>query len=135
MENPSLRVNGHGGSLNRPFIVEDCSEDDFGQWATDEMTDEHGYIDDEKSCFCTWDDNEYAWQSRPFKKKHREKMKANPKGPEEHFLEKKTAQDPQWWSEKDFALWSKRKKGKKGLSKGNDGFQKGGFALISHKKM
>ena len=33
MENPSLRVNGHGGSTNRTFIVEDCIEDEFGQWA------------------------------------------------------------------------------------------------------
>ena len=31
------------------------------------------------------------------------------------------------WSEEDPAWWSKGKKGKKGLSKGNDGFQKGGF--------
>ena len=30
-------------------------------------------------------------------------------------------------SEEDFAWWNKGRKGKKGLSKGNDGFQKGGF--------
>ena len=36
-------------------------------------------------------------------------------------------QDPKWWSEEDFAWWSKGKKGKKGLSKSNDGFQKCGF--------
>ena len=47
MENPSLRVSGHGSSMNRTFIVEDCAEDDFGQWATDEATGEQGYIDDE----------------------------------------------------------------------------------------
>ena len=35
MENPSLRVSGHGSSMNRTFIVEDCAEDDFGQRATD----------------------------------------------------------------------------------------------------
>ena len=46
VENPSLRVSGHGSSMNRTFIVED------GQWATDEVTSEQGYIDDEKSCFC-----------------------------------------------------------------------------------
>ena len=28
------------------------------------------------------------------------------------------AQDPEWWSEEDFAWWSKGKKGKKGLSNG-----------------
>ena len=49
MENFSLRVSGHGGSLNRTFIVEDCSEDDFGHWATDEVTGEQGYVDHEKS--------------------------------------------------------------------------------------
>ena len=47
MENPSLRVRG--------------------QWASDEVPGEQGYIDDERVCFWTWDDNEQAWQSRPFK--------------------------------------------------------------------
>ena len=42
------------------------SEDEFGQWATDEVTGEQGVVDDEGSCFWTWDDDEYAWQSRPF---------------------------------------------------------------------
>ena len=66
MENHSLRVNRHGGSTNRTFIVENYAEDEFGQWATDELNCEQGYIDDERSCFWTWDDNEYTWQSRPF---------------------------------------------------------------------
>ena len=46
MENPSLRVSGHGGT-NRTFIVENCAEDEYGQWATDEATGEQGHIDDE----------------------------------------------------------------------------------------
>ena len=58
VENPSLRVSGHGGSTNRTFIVENYAEDEYGQWATDEATGEQGYIDDERSSFCTWDDNE-----------------------------------------------------------------------------
>ena len=60
MENPSLRVSGHDSSMNRTFIVEDCVEDDFGQWARDEVTGEQGHIDDERLCFWIWDDNEYA---------------------------------------------------------------------------
>ena len=43
------------------------------------------------------------------------------------FLGDKQAQDPEIWSEEDFAWWSTGNKGKKGLSKGNDGYQKGGF--------
>ena len=35
----------------RTIIVEDCAEDDFGQRATDEVTGEQSYIDDERSCF------------------------------------------------------------------------------------
>ena len=31
MENPSLRVSGHGGSTSRTFIVENSAEDEFGQ--------------------------------------------------------------------------------------------------------
>ena len=94
MKNPSLRVSGHGSSMNRTFIVEDCAEVDFGQLATDEVTGgEQGYIDDERSCFWTWGDNEKTWQSRPFKgrpgeekkrKNAKEKVKGDPKGPEEH---------------------------------------------------
>ena len=51
MENLSLQVNRHGGSTNRTFIVENYFDDELGQWATDEVTGEQGYIDDERSCF------------------------------------------------------------------------------------
>ena len=44
MENPSLRVSGNVGSMNRTFIVEEyAAEDNFGQWAKDEVTGEQGY--------------------------------------------------------------------------------------------
>ena len=56
----SKGVNGHCGSTSRTFIVEDYSEDEYGQWAMDEVTGEQGYIDDERSCFWRWDDNEYT---------------------------------------------------------------------------
>ena len=120
--------------MSRTFIVENYGEDDFGQWATDEVTGEQGYIDDERSCFWTWDDNEYAWQFRPFKgrqvKRRKGKGKGKGKGRSKKtgraFIGEEQVQDPEWWSEEDFA-WSKGKKGKKGWSKCNDGFQKGGF--------
>ena len=51
MENPSLRVSGHGNSMNRTFIVEECAEDEFGQWAIDGVTGEQGYIDDDEIMF------------------------------------------------------------------------------------
>ena len=105
MENPPLRVSGHVSSMNRTFIVEDYAEDDFGQRARDEVTGEQGYIDDERSCFWTWDDTECAWQSRPFKghpvkkeEKEREKGKAedDPKGPEEHSLAMNMCVESDW---------------------------------------
>ena len=127
MENPSLHVRGHGSSMNRTFIVEDCAEDDFGQWATDEVTGEQGYIDDERSCFWTWDDKECAWRSRPFKGRQVKRRKGKCKGRSERtgraFFGDEQAQDPELWSEEDFAWLSK---GKKGLSKGNDGCQNSG---------
>ena len=58
------------------------------------------------------------------RRKESEKVKDDPKGPEEHDEQ---AHDSEIWSEEDFAWWTKGRKGKKGLSKGNDGFQKGGF--------
>ena len=64
MENPSLRVNRYGGQTGRKFIVENVIEDEFGQWATDEETGEQGYVDDEGSCFWTWNNKECAWKSR-----------------------------------------------------------------------
>ena len=32
--------------MNRTFVVEDSAEDEFGQWAKDEVTGEQGSIDD-----------------------------------------------------------------------------------------
>ena len=93
-ESCRVHVSGHGSSANRTFFVEDCTEVDFGQWVTDEVTGEQGHIDEEGSCFWTWDDNECARQSRPFngrqvkrrKGKAKEKVKEDPKGPEKHSL-------------------------------------------------
>ena len=42
------------------------------------------------------------------------------------FLGEEQAQDSEMWSEEDVAWWTKGRKGKKGLSTGNDGFPKGG---------
>ena len=67
IEISSLRVNECGSHASRTFIVEDFIEDEFGLWSTDEATGEQGYVVDESLCFGTWDDNEYAWRSRPFK--------------------------------------------------------------------
>ena len=80
MENPSLRVNGQGGSTSRTFIVENYAEDEYGQWAIDEVTGEQGYIEGERSCFWTWDDNEYTWQSRWFKGRQVKRRKGKGKG-------------------------------------------------------
>ena len=53
MENPSLRVSGHGSSMNRTFIVEECADVEFGQWAMDVVSSEKAFFDDERSCFWT----------------------------------------------------------------------------------
>ena len=105
------------------------------KWAKDEVTGEQGYVDDERSCFWTWDDTECARQSRPFKGRKVKRRKGKEKGKSKGrsirtrraFFGDKQVQDPEWWSEEDFAWWSKGKKDKKGLSNGNHGFQKGGF--------
>ena len=61
MENPSLRVRSSGSNTSRTFIAENYPEDEYGLWAIDELTGEHGCVDDERSCFWAWDDNEYVW--------------------------------------------------------------------------
>ena len=80
VKNPSLRPSGHGGSTSRTFIVEDYSEDEYAQWATDEATSEQSYVDDERLCFWTWDHSEYAWQCRPFTGRQLEIRKGKGKG-------------------------------------------------------
>ena len=89
MDNPSRRVNGHGGSRSRTFIVENYAEDEFGQLATNEVPGEQGYIDDEISCFWTWDDNENTWQSRLFKKSPSEEMKRQRKRKRQRWIQRK----------------------------------------------
>ena len=82
MEYPSLRVSGHISGMNRTFIVEDYAEEEFRQWAKDEVTGEQDYVDDERSCFWTWADTECAWQSRqgpPGEKKKRESKRKRKK--------------------------------------------------------
>ena len=121
METPSLSVSGHGSSMNRTFIVEGCAVDDFGQWATDDVTGEQSYIDDERSCSCTWDASEYAWQSRPFKgrrgREEKEKARENPKEPEEHSLAKNKHKILNGGQEEDFGWWSHGHKGQERLVK------------------
>ena len=142
MEDPSLREGGHVKSMNRTFIVEDNAEDDFGQWAKDEVTGEQGYVDDERSCLWAWDDTECAWQSRPFKRRKVKRRKGKGKGKDKGrskrtgraFFGDEQTQDPERRQEEDVVWWSKGKKGKKGLSKGNDGFQKGGFPLLARQR-
>ena len=89
MENPSLRVSGHVSSMNRTFSVEDYAEDDFGQWAKDEVTGEQGYVDDERSCFWTWEDTEGVWQSTPYKGLPVEKKKRKGKWKTQRKIQKK----------------------------------------------
>ena len=83
MENPSLRVSVHVSRMKRTFIVEEYAEDEFGQWAKDEVTGEQGYVDDEKSCFWTWDDTEGV-QTIKGRQLRRRKGKGNGKGKGQH---------------------------------------------------
>ena len=143
MQNPSLFVSGHDGSTNRTFIVEDYPEDEYGQWATDEVTGEQGSVDDERSCFWAWDDNEHGWQfsqfrSREAKRRKRQRKKVKGKGGfkrtgKAHFGEEQT-QDPEWWSEEDSAWWSKDKKGKKVSSKGKNNLPESEFRTYHPEK-
>ena len=125
MENPSLRVNGHGGSTNRTFIVQNHAEDESEQWTTDEVTGEQGHIDDERSCVWTWDNNRVCVTVQTVlkglqvrRRNGKGKGKGGFKRTGRAILGEEQAQDTQWWSEEDFAWWSKGKRGKKGFSKG-----------------
>ena len=88
-------MNKYGRHGSRNFLVEDFIEDEFGLWATDEALGEQGCVDDEALCFWAWDNNEYAWRSRPFKIGNsrskvevKEKVKVHQQELEEHSLVK-----------------------------------------------
>ena len=71
-------------------------QDEFGQWVTDELTGEQGFIDDEGSCFWSWDNNEYtrpgpflrAAKCRVEKARERKMAEVDQEEPEEHSLVK-----------------------------------------------
>ena len=118
MENPSLRVNGKGGSTNRTFIVDDFAEDEFGRWAIDEVTGEQGYIDDEKVVLLDIGRQRVYLAVQTVKKSPSEgKRKGKAKGKEKGgfkgtgrvFFGEEQAQDPELWSGEDFSWWSKEK--------------------------
>ena len=141
MENPSLRVSGHSSSMDRTFIVEECAKDEFGQWAKDGVTSEQGYIDDERSCFWTWDDNEYAWQSRPIKgrqvkrrKGAKEKVKVDSKGPEEHSSVKNEHRILNGGQNKTFLGGPEERKARKACRMAMMAFRRVVFALTSQLK-
>ena len=57
------------------------------------------------------------------RRKGKGKGKGGFKGSGRAFMGEEQAQDLEWWSEEDFPWWSKGKRGKTGLSRGNEGFQ------------
>ena len=57
------------------------------------------------------------------KEKEKEGTKVYPKKGGGAFLGAEQAQDSEMWSEENFAWWNKGRKGKKGLSKSNDGLK------------
>ena len=123
MENPSLRVSGSGSNTSRTFIAEAYQEDEYGQRAIDKSTGEQGYVDDERSCFWKYDDNDYVWQSRPFERRQvkRRKGKGIGKGKSpgrfkrirNEYLDEEQKQDNDWRTEEDSVWWSKKRPFKK----------------------
>ena len=135
---PSERT--HGGITNRTFIVENYAEDDFGQWAMDQVTGEQGYIDDERSCFWTLDNNEYTWQSRPFKSRQVRKKKAKEKAKvdikkKEHSLVKNKHRTLNGGPKKIVLGGPKEKEARKVLRKAMKAFRKVIFALTNQNKV
>ena len=98
------------------------------------MTGDQGYVDDERSCFWTWDDTEGVWQSNPHKGRQlkRRKGRSRSKVTGRAFYGQEQAQDLELWSEEDLAWWSKGKQSKKDFSK-SSAVRKKAQARISHR--
>ena len=73
-------------------------------------------------------------QVRRRKGKGKGKGKRGFKGTGRAFLGEEQAQDPECWSEEDCAWWFKGKSGKKGFSKGYEGFQQSCFGTYQPEK-
>ena len=73
MKNPSLRTRRFNDpvsrycSFYRTFIVEDGSEEEFGQCATDELTGEEAALTIKTNVYWSLDDNHSRLKARPFK--------------------------------------------------------------------
>ena len=125
MENPSLRVSGHVSSVY------------------DEVTGEQGYIDDERSCFWTWDDTECAWQSRPFKgrqlKRRKVKGKGTGKGRSKRtrraFFGDERVQDPKGGQKRTLLGGPKGRKARKACQRAMMASRRVVFALTSPTKV
>ena len=72
-----------------------------------------------RSCFWTWDDNQYIWQSGPFKgrqggnKIRRRKRQGRLKRIGNAYLGEEQTQDIEWWSAEASVWWLKGRRGKK----------------------
>ena len=103
--------------MNRSFIAEDYAEDKFGHWAKDEVTGEQGYVDDERSCFWTWEGPE----------REKEKAKDDPKGPEQHSLVMNKCKILNGGKKKTQFGGPKERKARRACQKAMMGSFKGGF--------
>jgi hypothetical protein len=77
IDNPSLRSSGAGG---KAFCIVDDGEMDGtqGYWVEDEETGECGFPPEFEDIFWTFDDENFAWMSRPFR--GRKLRRGTPKG-------------------------------------------------------
>ena len=144
MENPLLRVSRHGGSTGRTFIVEDYAEDEYGQWDTDAVTREQGYIEDERLCF--WDMGcrrvcvtcrkftDRQLKRRSVKGRGTGKGKGGFKRKGRACLGEEQAQDLEWHCEEGGAWWSKGRRGTKGSSIGKNRLSDDGFRTYQSEK-
>ena len=136
IENPSLRVSGHGSSTSRP----PSSKTMLMNMDKRLPTGEQGFFDDERSCFFTWDDNEHAWHFKIVtlkEEKAKEKAKVDwgrLKSIGNAYLGEEQTQDTEWWSEEDSVWWSKGKEGKKDSSKGKNNLPESDSRTYHQKK-
>ena len=129
----------HRGSTSKTFIVVDFIDDEVGQWATDEVIGEEGYVVDEGPCFWTWNNNKYAWIPRPFwsrklKRNRRRKGNRLAHKAEEHSLVKSKHRNQKCGLKKVVLGGSKVNEERKALRRAIKVFIKVDFAQAHLKK-
>ena len=141
MENPSLRVNGHRGSMNRTFIVKIMLKSNLDNGPETKKLVSKVPLEMKGSVFgqgttttTLGSPDRFKAQCSEEKVKQKEKRQGGFKGTGRVFNCEEHAHDPEWWSKEKCAWWSIGERSWKAFSKGKNLLSESGFRTYQPEK-